>query len=96
VEANKVLARILSHRNARHQLRAEEEQIRIYEDRESYRQRAIKLWKNYMESIQRSTKFRHGRDSQEAVLRGYYSVGALLLQYSQMPKVKAANKEDAR
>ena len=92
-EANKILAHVLSHVNARHQLEAEEEQISIYEDRESYGN-AIKLWKNYMEGIQRSPKFTTEDYLKKKYFDGFYRNVLCYYKFSQLDKTKKAGKED--
>ena len=90
-EANKVFGRLLGHPNARHQLDAEEEQISIYEDMDSYGN-AIKLWKNYMEGIQRSPNFSTDKEAKERYFEGYYRNVVCFYKLSQLPKM--APKED--
>ena len=90
-EANKVFGRLLAHPNARHQLDAEEEQISIYEDMDSYGN-AIKLRKNYMEGIQRSPNFSTDEKLKKRYFEGYYANVVCFYKLSQLPKM--APKED--
>jgi hypothetical protein len=86
-ESNKVLANILAHPNARDQLGAEEEQIHIYEDRDSYGN-AIKMWKSYMEKIQKAPDFQNKEYLKKKYFEGYYHNTVCYYKYSQLPKTK--------
>jgi hypothetical protein len=92
-ESNKVLAHILAHQNARDHLGAEEEQIHIYEDMESYGN-AIKMWKSYMEKIQKAPDFQNKEYLKKKYFEGYYHNTVCYYKYSQTAKTKQAGKED--
>jgi hypothetical protein len=94
-EANKIFARLLAHPNARHQLDAEEEKIRIYEDMESYGN-ATKFWEAYMKNIRSSPKFATEDYLKKKYFEGYYSAALCYYKYSQLPKVVQAGKSDGQ
>jgi hypothetical protein len=90
--ANKVYVGIMNHPNSRAQLAAKKEQIHIYEDRETYGP-AIKLWKDFMDSLQRTGRLGQEKKLQEVYFDAYYHNALCFYKHSQLPKVIKDGKE---
>jgi hypothetical protein len=90
--ANKHLNSIINHENARAQTLAKIEQIKIYEDRESYGT-AIKLWGSFMGDLQRAG-IGQNKLLQELYFDAYYNNALCFYKLSQKPESIKAGKSD--
>ena len=90
--SNKIYNDIINHPNARLQTMAKMEQIHIYEDKESYGV-AIKLWKAFMDDLQRADIGKNKR-VQELYFDAYYANAMCFYKLSLLPKTIKDGKAD--
>jgi hypothetical protein len=90
--ANKVYVRLLNHPNGRLIWSAKKEQIHIYEEKESYGT-AIKLWKGFMDDLQRAG-IGQDKDMQNKYFEAYYYSALCYYKHSQLQKTIKDGKSD--